>query len=211
MRPGRSVHDTGSLLDQLQNRGHTRMIQSGFRKSRTTGQSLRSFLGLFVIATITLCLCACSKSSSGSGATSSTSTASSAPMLGGLPDPCSLVTQAEVENALGKGATMTSFNNQRIGMQECRLKPASPGAIDEVLIIAHKADMWDGIKKAMLPPSSDAKIVPGLGDDGFVGRAVGYNVRKGDKYVQVFGAVTNNDAANDKATRYLVERAFSRL
>jgi hypothetical protein len=29
--------------------------------------------------------------------------------------------------------------------------------------------------------------------------------------VQVFGAVTNNDAANEKATRYLVERALSRL
>lgn len=106
---------------------------------------------------------------------------------------------------------MTSFNNQRIGMQECRLKPASPGTIEEVMVIVHKADMWDGIKKAMLPPSSDAKIVPGLGDDAFVGRAVGYNVRKGDRYVQVFGAVPNNDAANEKATRYLVERALSRL
>ena len=106
---------------------------------------------------------------------------------------------------------MNSFNNQRIGMQECRLKPANRGVIEEVLIIVHKADMWDGIKKAMLPPSSDAKVVSGLGDDAFVGRAVGYNVRKGDKYVQVFGAVTNNDSANEKATRYLVERALSRM
>jgi hypothetical protein len=186
------------------------MTQPGFRKSSFTPLSHRSFIVLFVIATFVLFLNACSKSSSGPGATSSAA-ASSASMLGGLPDPCSLVTQAEVENALGKGATMTSFNNQRIGMQECRLKPASPGAIEEILIIVHKADMWDGIKKAMLPPSSDAKVVPGLGDDAFVGRAVGYNVRKGDKYVQVFGAVTNNDAVNEKATRYLAERALSRL
>ena len=187
------------------------MIQSGFRKRSIKALSHRSFFVLFVIATLILLLSACSKSNSSSGATSSGTAASSAQMLGGLPDPCSLVTQTEVENALGRGATMTSFNNQRIGMQECRLKPASPGAIEEVLIIVHKADMWDGIKKAMLPPSSDAKVVPGLGDDAFVGRAVGYNVRKGDKYVQVFGAVTNNDAANEKATRYLVERALSRL
>jgi hypothetical protein len=186
------------------------MTQSGYRKCSVSALSHRSVFILLVIATTVLFLGACSKSSSDSG-TASSAAASSAPVLGGLPDPCSLVTQAEVENALGKGATMTSFNNQRIGMQECRLKPASPGAIEEVLIIAHKADMWDGIKKAMLPPSSDAKIVPGLGDDAFVGRAVGYNVRKGDKYVQVFGAVTNNDAANEKATRYLVERAVSRL
>src|SRR5437868_8064405 len=186
------------------------MTQTGFRKSSVSALSHRSVFILSVIATIILFLSACSKSSSSSGATSS-ATASSAPVLGGLPDPCSLVTQAEVENALGKGATMTSFNNQRIGMQECRLKPVSPGAIEEVLIIVHKADMWDGIKKAMLPPSSDAKVVPGQGDDAFVGRAMGYNVRKGDKYVQVFGAVTNKDAANEKATRYLVERSLSRL
>jgi len=186
------------------------MIQSGFRKNNVTAFSRRSLFGLLVIATTIFFLSACSKSNAGSGNTSSAA-ASSAPVLGGLPDPCSLVTQAEVENALGKGTTMSSFNNQRIGMQECRLKPASPGAIEEVLIIVHKADLWDGIKKAMLPPSSDAKVIPGLGDDAFVGRAVGYNVRKGDKYVQVFGAVTNNDAANEKATRYLVERALSRL
>jgi hypothetical protein len=106
---------------------------------------------------------------------------------------------------------MTGTFNSRIGMHECRLKSASPGAIEEVLIIVHRADLWDGIKKAMLPPSSDAKLVPGLGEDAFVGRAVGYNVRKGSKYVQIFGAVTNNDAANEKATHYLAERAVSRL
>jgi hypothetical protein len=186
------------------------MTQSRFRKSNVTVFSRWSIFGVFVIATAILFLSACSQSNSGSGNTSSAA-ASSAPMLVALPDPCSLVTQADMESALGKGATMNSFNNQRIGMQECRLKPASPGVIEEVLIIVHKADMWDGIKKAMLPPSSDAKVVPGLGDDAFVGRAVGYNVRKGDKYVQVFGAVTNNDATNEKATRYLVERALSRL
>jgi hypothetical protein len=186
------------------------MTQPGFRKNSVTALSCQSLFGLLMIATTILFLSACSQSNTGSSNTSAAA-ASSAPVLGGLPDPCSLITQAEVENALGKGATMTSFNNQRIGMQECRLKPASPGAIEEVLIIVHKADMWDGIKKAMLPPSSDAKLVPGLGDDAFVGRAVGYNARKGDKYVQVFGAVTNKDAANEKATRYLVERALSRL
>ncbi len=106
---------------------------------------------------------------------------------------------------------MTPVNNQRIGMQECRLKPATTGAIEVIVIVVHNAGLWDATKKAMLPPSSDAKSFSGLGDDAFVGRAIGYNVRKGNKYVQVFGAVTNNDAANDKATRYLAERASSRL
>ncbi len=77
--------------------------------------------------------------------------------------------------------------------------------------MVNSADLWDGIKRAMLPPSSDARMVPGLGDDAFVGRAVGYNVRNRDKYVQVFGALTNNDAINEKATHYLAPRAVTRL
>lgn len=66
-------------------------------------------------------------------------------------------------------------------------------------------------KRRCCRPAATLKRVTGLGDDAFVGRAVGYNVRKGNKYVQVFGAVTNNDAANEKATRYLAERAVTRL
>jgi hypothetical protein len=185
------------------------------RIGKTTGANGISYRSVFLwllSATTILALNACSSSSRQAGSTSSSNTStSSAAALGGLPKPCSLVTQAEVETALGKGATMTGIFNSRIGMDECILKPASAGAIEEVLIIVHRADLWNGIKKGMLPPSSDARVVAGLGEDAFVGRAVGYNVRKGDKYIQVFGAVTNHDAANEQATRYLAERAISRL
>jgi hypothetical protein len=50
-----------------------------------------------------------------------------------------------------------------------------------------------------------------LGDDAFEGAATGYFVRKGNKYIQVFGSVLNKPAANEKATRYLAERAATRL
>jgi hypothetical protein len=188
--------------------------------------SLRILCGFLLSAIIVLCLCACSSSTSDrkasdqnasnsntanskSGSTSSTQ--SSAAGSGDLPEPCSLVTQAEVETALGKGASMSPVFNERIGMKECRLKPAAPGKIEVVIIVVHPAVSFEAVKKAMLPPSSDGKSLSGMGDDGFVGRAVGYNVRKGSLYVQVFGAVTNDDAANDKATRYLAEKASSRL
>lgn len=148
-----------------------------------------------------------------SSSTPNTATANpaAASVSAGSAEPCSLITQAEVETALGKGATITPYPNPRTGMKECRLKPAKAAGVEEVIIVIHDANQWEAIKKAMLPPSSDAKAVPGLGDDAFVGRAIGYNVRKGNKYVQVFGPVTNNEAANDKATRYLAERAASRL
>jgi hypothetical protein len=176
-----------------------------------SGVPSRFFTGRFLIAVVILFVTACSSSAPNAGSSAATSAAPAAAVPGGLPEPCSLVTQAEVETALGKGATKTSIYNERLGAQQCRLKPATAGTIDVIVMGVHKADLWDGIKKAMLPPGSDAKPVPGLGDDAFVGRAVGYNVRKGDKYVQIFGAVTNNDAANEKATRYLAERASSRL
>ncbi|HEU4417064.1 MAG TPA: hypothetical protein VFT65_19910 [Candidatus Angelobacter sp.] len=179
------------------------ILFAGDIKFKTPSRSVSVLLG--IAAVLLLAGCSSSKSSSGEG--SSPASAS----LGTLPDPCSLITQGEVETALGAGATMKPVNNERISMRECVLKPAAPGKIDEVVVIALKADMFDATKKAMLPPNSDAKPVSGIGEDGFVGRAVGYNVRKGNKYVQVFGSAANNDAANDKATRFLAEKAVNRL
>lgn len=149
-----------------------------------------------------------SAAADGQGTSSNTSTTAG---RADLPNPCSLVTQQEVDTAIGKGTAMTSVVNQRTGNPECHLKPATEGPIDEVLVVVHRVYQWDAMKQAMLPPSGDAKPVPGLGDDAFAGRAIGYNVRKGNKYVQVFGSVINKEAANEKATRYLAEKAASRL
>ena len=124
--------------------------------------------------------------------------------------PCSLLTQPEVETALGKGATMNSTNNPRTGMDECRLKPAQAGKVQEIVVVVLSAQGWDTVKKTFVD-GKDIKEVRGIGEDGFVGRFIGYNVKKGQKYVKVFGPLTNDAAANDKATRFLAERAVSRL
>jgi hypothetical protein len=186
------------------------MRRIAFPRSEATNLVL-SLAGRMLSAVALVLLISCSSSTSSPAVSNASSTAAATAAAGALPEPCSLITQAEVENVLGKGATMTPVANQRTGMHECRLKAATTGTIEVIVIVVHNADLWDATKKAMLPPNSDAKSVSGLGDDAFVGRAIGYNVRKGNKYVQVFGAVTNNDAANDKATRYLAERAASRL
>jgi hypothetical protein len=149
-----------------------------------------------------LLLAACSKPSS-TATSGSPAAASSASSAAGL---CALITQAEAETALGKGATITPTHNPRTGMDECRLKPGHAPGIDEIIILVHPAVGWDMVKKQLME-----KPAPGLGDDAFVGRFIGYNVRKGNNYVQVFGPMTNKDAANDKATRYIAERAASRL
>jgi hypothetical protein len=124
--------------------------------------------------------------------------------------PCSLLTQAEVETALGKGASMSSVRNPRTGMDECRLKPAQAGKIQEIIVVVLSAQGWDMVKKSLVD-GKDVKDVRGLGDDAFAGSFIGYNVRKGQKYVKVFGPLTNDAAANDKATHYLAEKAVSRL
>lgn len=191
--------------------GANGMREIAFQTRTALGLPLQSFVGYLLSAIAVLFLTACSSSTSSPNSGRTSSTASAATALGALPEPCSLITQSEVETALGKGATMAAVDNQRIGMHECELKPATAGTIELVMMVVHKADSWDAIKKAMVPPSGDAKPVSGLGNDAFVGRAIGYNVRKGNKYVQVFGAITNNDADNEKATRYLAERASSRL
>jgi hypothetical protein len=131
-------------------------------------------------------------------------------MVASTSGPCSLVTQAEVDTALGKGATISAVHNPRTGNDECRLKPAHSGKIQEIIVVVLPSQGWDMVKKTYVD-GKDIKAVSGLGDDAFVGRFIGYNVRKGQKYVKVFGPLTNDNAANDKATRYLAERAASRL
>jgi hypothetical protein len=124
--------------------------------------------------------------------------------------PCSLLTQAEVETALGKGATMSAVRNPRTDMDECRLKPGQPGRVHEIIVVVLPAQGWDMVKKSFVD-GKNVKEVRGLGEDAFVGRFMGYNVRKGHKYVKVFGPLDNDNAANEKATRYLAERAAARL
>ena len=124
--------------------------------------------------------------------------------------PCSLLTQADADAALGKGATMASTHNPRTGMDECRLKPAQAGKIQEIIVVVLSAQGWDMVKKTMVD-GKEVKDVRGLGDDAFAGRFIGYNVRKGQRYVKVFGPLTNDAAANDKATHYLAEKAAARL
>lgn len=149
-----------------------------------------------------LLMSACSKTNPGANAPASAGTASQTSQA----NPCSLITQEEAEIALGKGATITPSHNPRTDMDQCRLKPGTVAGIDSIIIVVHPAVGWDGVKKQLME-----KSVPGLGDDAFEARALGYNVRKGDKYVQVFGPLNNENAANDKATRYIAERAASRL
>ncbi len=127
-----------------------------------------------------------------------------------LPHPCSLITQSDVETALGKGATMTRNHNPRTGFDECRL--ASPNtAVKTVVMVLHASDNFEMSKKQLMQGGTDAKSAPGLGEDAYVGRLVGYNVLKHHTWLQVFGAITNEDAANDKATRLLAEKAVARL
>ena len=76
------------------------------------------------------------------------------------------------------------------------MKPAAPGAIDTVIMSVKNADLWDGMKKAVLPPNSDAKLVTGLGDDAFMNRAIGYNVRI------TVGADGKSYVATAEPTRY---------
>src|SRR5262245_10792950 len=137
------------------------------------GIAYRSFFCSFLIV---LFITGCSSSTPSTNSGSSTASSAASTTLQGLPDPCSLITQEELETALGKGAAKTSLFNERISMQQCRMRPATTGAIDTIIMSVHKADLWDAAKKAMLPPNGDAKSVSALGDDAFENRAIGYNV-----------------------------------
>lgn len=150
----------------------------------------------------TLLITACSKP-----VPSTTNTASTPkPAL----QPCSLVTQDEVEIALGKGATMTPETNPRTGMEECTLRPDKAAELDRLTLVLHDAtsDSWEKLKSSYAQ-DPDVKPIPGLGDDALNVGKYGVWARKGNTYMQIFGAIKSQ--RNEKAELYLAERAVSRL
>lgn len=106
---------------------------------------------------------------------------------------------------------MSHTHNARTGKDECRMKGTMPG-LQEIVLVVNRADSsWNTTKKSLISVDKTVRQVSGLGDDAYTGRMVGYNVRKGNRAIQVFGDLTNNDTANEKATRLLAERAVARL
>ncbi len=177
---------------------------------------------LTAVLAVAVFMAGCSKSSSNAssnpapaaGSTGGAEQASVTPMSAGVSavaKPCSLLTQAEVETALGKGATMTHNANPRTGMNECKLKPAAGSDLDELVIVVHETtpESWLMVKKSYMQDKR-VKQVRHLGDDAInVGGYAGIWARKGDKYVQIFGSL--KPERDEKTELLLLEKALSRL
>jgi hypothetical protein len=164
-----------------------------------------SFLLILALCALILLVPGCSKS----GPSPSPANTASAPVAE-LPKPCSLITQAEVEAALGKGASMTASANPRTGMDECNLKPANATDLDSLVLVVRGTSPqdWEKLKKAYVEDNSAQKI-PGLGDDAINVGLYGVWVRKGNTYMQIYGAINNQ--RQEKAELFLAEKAVSRL
>jgi len=125
-----------------------------------------------------------------------------------LPKPCSLITQEEAESALGRGATMTASTNPRTSVEECAVKPAKGTELDHLTIVLHDttAESWETVKKSH---AQDVTPIPGLGDDAINVGMYGVWVRKGNVYLQIYGAIDNQ--RNEKAELFLAAKAVSRM
>lgn len=171
-----------------------------------------------VLCALALVTVGCSKSGSstmsGPVATSSSGPASAAPASSApaaASGPCALLTQADVEKALGKGATISPYSNPRTGMDECKLKPAAGSDLDQLVIVVHETtpESWLMVKKGYMQDKR-VKQVRGLGDDAInVGGYAGIFARKGTKYVQIFGSL--KPERDEKAELDLLQQAVSRL
>src|SRR5262249_43195930 len=133
------------------------------------------------------------------------------PVAAPVSHPCSLLTQADVESALGKGTSIIPYSNPRTGMDECKLKPAAGSDLDQLVIVVHETtpESWLMVKKGFMQDKK-VKQIRGLGDDAInVGGYAGIFARKGTKYVQIFGSL--KPERDEKAELYLLQQAVSRL
>jgi hypothetical protein len=172
------------------------------------------------VCALVLAMAGCSKSNSSSIATPSPTPSTNSEQAPAVPaasasnpvsQPCSLLTQAEVEGVLGKGATITPYANPRTGMDECKLKPASGSDLDQLVIVVHETtpESWGIVKKGFMTDKK-VKQIHGLGDDAInVGGYAGIFARKGTKYVQIFGSL--KPERDEQAELDLLKLAVSRL
>jgi hypothetical protein len=171
---------------------------------------LSSCLGIAVCAGL-LFVAGCSKSSSNANTGTNPNLSVSNAAGSWLSDPCSLITQAEVETVLGKGATMKSFVQERTGIHMCEIGPAQATDSNKLKLYGRKTSDWEGIKKAFMS-GTKSKIVPGVGDDAFyVEGILGVLARKGDTYVEVSPLIAFHSTVDEKTLRSIAERAVSRL
>ncbi len=163
-----------------------------------------SLLLVLVLFGLILFLPGCSKSNSNSAPASAKDTA---PV--NLPKPCSLITQAEVESALGKNASMRDATNPRTGTEECILVPVHGGDMDHITIVLHDTTPqdWEMLKKTYAQDKSTP--IPGLGDDAINAGQLGVWARKGNIYMQIYGVIKYQ--RDEKAELFLAEKALSRL
>ncbi|HZR29751.1 MAG TPA: hypothetical protein VFA71_13310 [Terriglobales bacterium] len=159
---------------------------------------------MIISCTLALLVAGCSKSNSGSVPASAKNTA---PV--NLPKPCSLITQDELESALGKKATMRDAANPRTGIEECTLVPVHGGDMDHITIVLHDTTQqdWEALKKTYAQDKSTP--IPGLGDDAINAGQLGVWARKGNIYMQIYGVI--NYQRDEKAELFLAEKALSRL
>jgi len=164
----------------------------------------KRLLFLIISGALVLLVAGCSKSNSNSAPASARS---AAPV--NLPKPCSLITQAEVESALGKNASMREATNPRTGTEECILVPVHGGDMDHITIVLHDTTPqdWEMLKKTYVQDKSTP--IPGLGDDAINTGQLGVWARKGNIYMQIYGVIKYQ--RDEKAELFLAEKAMSRL
>jgi hypothetical protein len=162
------------------------------------------FCSMIISGILVLLIAGCSRSNSNSAPASAKDTG---PV--NLPKPCSLITQAELESALGKNATMTDAPNPRTGIEECTLVPVHGGDMDHITIVLHDTTPqdWEKLKKTYAQDKSTP--IPGLGDDAINAGQLGVWARKGNIYMQIYGVIKYQ--RDEKAELFLAEKALSRL
>lgn len=118
---------------------------------------------------------------------------------------CSLLTQADIESVMGKGATTNAYKPDT----ECILNGASPMNVLTVSVTTYGGE-WSNVKQGFKKMDPSSKDISGVGEDAFTYLG-GVVTKKGGRFVSVGGAITDAPMKQLDGARFLAEKVVAKL
>lgn len=118
---------------------------------------------------------------------------------------CSLLTQADLEAVMGKGATTNAYKPDT----ECILNGAGAMNVLTVSVTTYGGD-WANVKQGFKKSDPSSKDVSGVGEDAFTFMG-GVVAKKGSRFVSVGGSLSDGPMKQEDGAKYLAEKVVDKL
>lgn len=118
---------------------------------------------------------------------------------------CSLISPADIEAVMGKGATTNAYKPDT----ECILNGAEAMNVLTVSVTTYGGD-WANVKQGFKKADPSSKDITGVGEDAFTFMG-GVVAKKGSRFVSVGGSLSDGPMKQADGAKFLAEKVVGKL